>query len=472
MSGTYDVIIIGTGPGGYVAAIRAAQLGLSVLCLDRRAVLGGTCLNVGCIPSKALLQSTHKYHAASHDYADHGIKIGGLEVDLELMMERKNSVVGQTTKGIEYLFRKNKIAFIQASARIIDGHSVEATYLDSNESGKVETFTAKEIIIATGSQPIVMPGVEVDGKIVVTSTEALELSSVPRHLVVVGGGYIGLEIGSIWRRLGARVTVVEFKSRIAEALDHDLSRALAKELTAQGMEFLLNSRVEKILIQNGAASLTVIPTEGGEPILLEADVVLISMGRRPSTAGLGLESLGMVMDSRGTIEVDDQYRTHIPSIRAIGDVIAGPMLAHKASEEGIAVAELIAGRHGHVNYDAIPAVVYTSPEVASVGRTEEQLIAENIDYKFGRIPFTASGRARANGNTVGFVKILADARTDRILGAHIIGEDAGGMIAELVLAMEFGATSEDLARTCHAHPTLNETVMEAALAVEQRAIHF
>ena len=324
MSGSFDVIIIGAGPGGYVAAIRAAQLGLSVLCLDRRATLGGTCLNVGCIPSKALLQSTEKYHAAGFEFADHGIKLGGLEVDLELMMERKNSVVSQTTKGIEYLFRKNKVSFIQAAAKIIAKNKVEVSYLDPHDAGKVEEFTAKEIIVATGSSPIILPGVEVDGRVLVTSTESLDLTTVPRHLVVVGGGYIGLEIGSIWRRLGSRVSVVEFKSRIADALDHDLSRALFKELASQGIEFHLNSRVDKVQKQNGAASLTIVPTAGGESQQLEADVVLMAMGRKPASTGLGLEALGITCDSRGTIEVDDQYRTNIPSIRAIGDVIAGP----------------------------------------------------------------------------------------------------------------------------------------------------
>ena len=472
MSQEFDVIVIGAGPGGYVAAIRAAQLGKRVVCVDRRETLGGTCLNIGCIPSKALLQSTAKFQAAGHEFADHGIKLGSLEVDLELMLERKNSVVGQTTKGIEYLFRKNRIAFIQGSARLVSGTEVEVTRQGPGEEGKLETLTAPDMIIATGSRPIQLPGVEVDGRIIVTSTEALDLPAVPRHLVVIGGGAIGLEIGSIWRRLGAKVTVVEFKPRIADALDHDLSMSLQKELTAQGMSFHLNSRVERVEKQEGGATLTLAPVAGGERFQLEADVVLVAVGRAPNTIGLGLDSLGIARDSRGTIEVDEQYRTNIPSVRAVGDVIAGPMLAHKASEEGIAVAEMLAGGYGHVNYDAIPAVVYTHPEVATVGRTEEQLIAENIEFKFGRIPFSASGRARANGYSAGFVKILADARTDRILGAHIIGEDAGSMIAELVLAIEFGASSEDLARTIHAHPTLNETVMEAALAVDKRAIHF
>ncbi|MCX8502111.1 MAG: dihydrolipoyl dehydrogenase [Alphaproteobacteria bacterium] len=472
MSEAFDVIVIGAGPGGYVAAIRAAQLGMKVVCIDSRETLGGTCLNIGCIPSKALLQSTAKFQAAGHEFADHGIKLGSLEVDLELMLERKNSVVGQTTKGIEYLFRKNKVQFIQGKARLISGTQVEVVRNNPGDEGRVETLAARDIILAPGSRPILLPGVEVDGRVVVTSTEALNLPAVPRHLVVIGGGYIGLEIGSIWRRLGSKVTVVEFKPRIAEALDQDLSTALQKELAAQGMGFHLNSRVERVERQEGGATVTLVPVAGGEPAQLEADVILVAVGRRPNSDGLGLEALGIVRDSRGTIEVDEDFRTAIPSVRAVGDVIAGPMLAHKASEEGIAVAEKLAGRYGHVNYDAIPAVVYTHPEVATVGRTEEQLNAENIEFRFGRIPFSASGRARANGYNTGFVKILADARTDRILGAHIIGEEAGGLIAELVLAMEFGATSEDIARTIHAHPTLNETVMEAALAVDKRAIHF
>jgi len=458
----FDVLVIGSGPGGYVCAIRAAQLGMKVACAEKRATLGGTCLNIGCIPSKALLQSSENFHAAQHQFADHGIGVGELKLDLARMMARKGEVVGANTKGVEFLFKKNKITWLKGEARLLGSGRVVV--------GDTE-YTAKNIIIASGSESTPLRGVEVDEKRIVTSTGGLELSEVPKHLVVIGGGVIGLEIGSVWRRLGAEVTVIEFLDRIVPSLDAEVAKAFERVLVKQGMKFKLGSKVTKAAVSNDGVTLTVEPAKGGAAEQLQADVVLLAIGRRAYSAGLGLAEAGVALDDRGRIAVDKHFATNIPGIWAIGDVIAGPMLAHKAEDEGVAVAEIIAGQAGHVNYEAIPSVIYTWPEVASVGRSEEELKADGIAYSVGKFPFTANGRARAMGDTDGFVKILADKTTDRLLGAHILGPDAGGLIAELATAIEFGASAEDVARICHAHPTLSEAVKEAALAADGRAIH-
>ena len=462
----FDLIVIGAGPGGYIAAIRAAQLGLKTACIDKRGTLGGTCLNVGCIPSKALLHSSEKFEEAQNHLAEHGVKVGKVELDLETLMARKDKVVDDLTKGISFLFKKNKVANITGAARISKPGEVVVT-----ADGKDETYTATNILIATGSEVTPLPGVEIDEDRIVSSTGALALSKVPDHLVVVGGGYIGLEMGSVWRRLGSRVTVVEFLDAIVPNMDVEVGKAMHKILEKQGMEFKLGTKVTGAKSTKSKITLTVEPARGGEAEDIACDVVLVSIGRKPFTEGLGLEDAGVVMDDRGVIQVDGNFKTNIDGIYAVGDVIPGAMLAHKAEEEGIACVERIAGQATHINYDAIPSVVYTWPEAASVGRTEEQLKAGGVAYNKGSFPFMANSRARANGDTEGFVKILADAATDEVLGVHIIGPDAGTMIAEAALAMEFGASSEDIARTCHAHPTLNEAVKEAALDVEGSPIH-
>jgi dihydrolipoamide dehydrogenase len=463
MPESFDVIVIGAGPGGYVCAIRAAQLGMKVACVEKRATLGGTCLNVGCIPSKALLQSSEHFEEARHKLADHGVVIGGeVGLDLARMQARKGEVVGANVKGVEFLFRKNKITWLKGEGRIARPGVVAVNG---------EEHAAKHIVVASGSESIPLPGVEVDERRIVTSTGGLELDRVPGHLVVIGGGYIGLELGSVWRRLGAEVTVVEFLDRITPGMDGEVGKTFERILTRQGFRFRLKTKVTGARATNEGVTLTVEPAEGGPAEEIKADVVLLAIGRRAYTEGLGLDAAGVALDERGRVKVDGHFATNIPGIWAIGDAIAGPMLAHKAEEEGVAVAERIAGQAGHVNYEAIPGVVYTWPEVASVGRTEEQLKGDGVAYKVGKFPFTANGRARAMGDMDGFVKILADARTDRVLGAHIIGPDAGTLIAELALAIEFGASAEDVARTCHAHPSLNEAVKEAALAVEGRALH-
>jgi dihydrolipoamide dehydrogenase len=462
----YDVVVIGGGPGGYVAAIRAAQLGLKTACVEMRKSLGGTCLNVGCIPSKALLTSSEKFAEAKHGLAKHGIKVGSVELDLAAMMANKDKVVKENTTGIEFLFKKNKVDWLRGKGRL-----VSATEVAVEGDGGTETVGARNVIIATGSDVTPLPGLEIDERRVVSSTGALALAEVPKRLAVIGGGVIGLELGSVWGRLGAEVTVIEFLDRILPGMDGEVSKQMQRILSKQGMGFKLSTKVTGAKLGNAAVALTVEPAKGGAAETVEADVVLVAIGRRPYTDGLGLEAAGVRMDPRGRVEIDRNWRTSAPGIYAIGDVVDGPMLAHKAEDEGVAVAELIAGQHPHVNYDAIPSVVYTWPEVAQVGRTEEQLKAEGVQYKTGKFPFTANGRARALGMTDGFVKVLADARTDRVLGVHIIGANAGDLIAELGLAMEFGASSEDIARTCHAHPTLTEAVKEAALAVEGRALH-
>ena len=458
----YDVIVIGGGPGGYVAAIRAAQLGLRTACVEMRATLGGTCLNIGCIPSKALLQSSENFHEVQGSFKDHGINVTGVTLDLARMQARKSEVVSANVKGVEFLFKKNKIAWLKGQARIESpGHVGVA--------GK--TYVTKNIVIATGSESTPLPGVTVDEKRIVTSTGALELDTVPKHLVVIGGGYIGLELGSVWHRLGAEVTVVEYLDKLVPGMDGEIGKAFERVLSKQGLKFRLNTKVTAAAAGQDGVELTLEPASGGAAETLHADVVLVSVGRRPYTANLGLTEAGVLLDERGFIKIDAHYRTNVDGIMAIGDVITGPMLAHKAEEEGVAVAELIAGQAGHVNYGVIPGVVYTWPEVASIGATEEMLKKDGVVYNVGKFPFTANGRARAMGATDGFVKILADKKTDRILGAHIIGPDAGTLIAEIATAMEFGASAEDVGRICHAHPSLSEAVKEAALAVDGRALH-
>jgi dihydrolipoyl dehydrogenase len=468
MADTYDIIVIGSGPGGYVAAIRAAQLGMKVACIDKRASPGGTCLNIGCIPSKALLQSSEMFEEANHALAVHGIKAGKVEFDLGVMLARKDKVVGENTKGVEFLFRKNKVSFVKGAAKFAGKDTLAVT----GEDGKAQELKAgKAIIIATGSDSVNLPGIAIDEKTIVSSTGALSLASVPKHLVVVGGGYIGLEMGSVWRRLGAQVTVVEFLDRITPTMDLEVGKALQTSLTKQGFAFKLSTKVTGAKKANGGWSLALEAAAGGKAEELPCDVVLVSVGRRPYTDGLGLDVAGVKLDNKGRVMVDPGFATNVPGIYAIGDVIAGPMLAHKASEEGVVLVETLAGQRPHIDYDAIPAVIYTHPEVGSVGKTEEELKAAGAQYKIGKFPFSANGRARANADTEGFVKIIADQATDRVLGVHIIGADAGTMIAEAALAMEFGATAEDIARTVHAHPTLNEAVKEAALAADGHPIH-
>ncbi len=467
MSTSYDLIVIGGGPGGYVAAIRAAQLGLKVACVEKRESLGGTCLNIGCIPSKALLSSSEKFAEAEHALAAHGVKVSGVKLDLPAMMAHKDAVVTDNTKGIDFLFKKNKIDRYHGTGRIAAAGKVEVT----PDKGDAQTLDTKAILIATGSESMPLPGVEIDEERIVTSTGALSLASVPKHLVVVGAGYIGLEMGSVWGRLGAKVTVVEFLDRITPGMDGEVAKQFQRILGKQGFEFRLGTKVTGAEKLKTKIKLTLEPAAGGDTETLDCDVVLVAIGRRPYTEGLGLESVGVATDNRGFITIDAHYQTHVEGIFAIGDCVPGPMLAHKAEDEGVACAEIIAGQTGHVNYEAIPGIVYTWPEVASVGQTEEQLKEAGIDYKVGKFPFSANGRARAANETDGFVKLLADAKTDRVLGAHIIGPDAGTMIHEIVVGMEFGAAAEDIARTCHGHPTLNEAVKEAALAVADRSIH-
>ena len=463
---SFDLVVIGGGPGGYIAAIRAAQLGMKTACVEKYPRLGGTCLNVGCIPSKALLQSSELYEEAGHSFAQHGIGVGGLTLDLGQMQARKDKVVSDLTNGIEYLFKKNKIAWIKGAGSLEPGGIVRVTA----EDGSSQTLQAKNTLIATGSESMPLPGVTVDEKQIVSSTGALALPKLPKSLIVVGGGYIGLELGTVWRRLGTEVTVVEFLDRIVPGMDGEISKQMQRILTKQGLKFRLGTKVTGAKTAKSGVTLTVEPAKGGEAETLSADVVLVSIGRRPYTAGLGLDKVGVELDERGRIKTDAEFRTNVPGIYAVGDVIAGPMLAHKAEHEGAVCVERIAGHKNRVNYDAIPGVVYTWPEAATVGRTEEELKAAGIEYRSGKFPFTANGRAKANAATDGFVKILADAKTDRILGAHIIGADAGGLIHEIVLAIEFGASAEDIGDICHAHPTVNEAVKEAALAVDNRPL--
>jgi len=457
---SFDVVFIGGGPGGYIGAIKAAQLGMKVACVEKRGALGGTCLNVGCIPSKALLHSSHLFHEATHGMKKHGIEVGSVKLDLDAMMDHKDEVVDTLTKGIEGLFKKNKVTYLVGHGRIAGPGKVE---VELNDGGK-KTLEAKNIVIATGSESTPLPGVEVDEKRIVSSTGALELEKVPQHLVVIGAGYIGLEMGAVWQRLGAEVTVVEFLDRVTPGMDGEVSKQFQRILEKQGLAFKLGTKVTGVDKKGKKLKVTVEPAKGGDALTIECDIVLVAIGRRPFTQGLGLDSVGIEPDKRGMIEVDDHFKTKADGIYAIGDVIHGPMLAHKAEEEGVAVAEILAGQKPHIDYNKIPGVVYTFPEVAAIGRTEEQLKEAGIKYKTGKFPFLANSRARAVGQTDGFVKILADAETDEILGCHIIGPEAGTMIGELAVAMEFGASAEDLARTSHAHPTLEEAIKEAALA--------
>ncbi|MGO4171664.1 dihydrolipoyl dehydrogenase [Bosea sp. TAF32] len=463
----YDLVVIGTGPGGYVCAIRAAQLGLKVAVVEKRKTHGGTCLNVGCIPSKALLHASEMFEEAGHTFEKLGVVVGTPKLDLKAMMAHKQETVDANVNGVGFLLKKNKIEAFHGTASIPAAGKVVVTA----EDGKTQELETKNIVIATGSESAPLPGVEIDEKTVVTSTGALEIASVPKELVVVGAGVIGLEIGSVWARLGAKVTVVEFLDRILPGMDGEVAKQFQRILEKQGFTFQLGSKVTKVdVAKKGGATVTVEPAAGGEARTLNADIVLVSIGRRPNTDGLGLDKAGVATD-RGRVVIDDHFKTNVAGIYAIGDVVRGPMLAHKAEDEGVAVAEIIAGKHGHVNYDAIPGIVYTAPEVAAIGKTEEELKAAGVAYKIGKFPFTANGRARAIRHTDGFVKVLADAATDRVLGCHIIGPHAGDLIAEVTVLMEFGGSAEDLARTCHAHPTLAEAVKEAALAVDKRPIH-
>ena len=464
----YDLVVIGSGPGGYVAAIRAAQLGLKVAVVEKRATLGGTCLNVGCIPSKALLQSSHLFEEAGHDLGVHGIVVAAPTLDFAQLMKRKNEVVGATTKGVEFLFKKNKITWVVGFGRIDKAGQVAVLGPDGAVK---DTLAAKNILIASGSEVTPLPGVAIDEKKIVSSTGALELAEVPKHLVVVGAGIIGLELGSVWRRLGSEVTVIEFLDRITPGVDDEVTKHFQRALQKQGLKFKLSSKVTKAESNDSGVTLTIEPSKGGAAETLQADVVLVSIGRRPYVEGMGLDKIGVKLSERGRIAVDHDFQTSVPGIYAIGDAIDGPMLAHKASEDGIACVETIAGQKGHVDWDKVPSVIYTQPEVAWVGKTEEQLKAAGIAYKIGKYPFTADPRSRANARTDGFVKVLADKATDRVLGVHIIGAEAGTMIAEAVLALEFSASAEDIGRVCHAHPTVNEALKEAALAAWEKPIH-
>ena len=466
MAAAYDLVVIGTGPGGYVCAIRAAQLGLKVAVVEKRKTHGGTCLNVGCIPSKALLHASEMFEEAGHTFEKLGIVVGKPKLDLKAMMAHKQETIDANVTGVGFLLKKNKIDAFHGTASIPAAGKVVVTA----EDGKTQEIETRNIVIATGSESAPLPGVTIDEKTVVTSTGALEIGSVPKELVVVGAGVIGLEIGSVWSRLGAKVTVVEFLDRILPGMDGEVAKQFQRILEKQGFTFQLGSKVTKVETGKKGATVTVEPAAGGEAKTLNADIVLVAIGRRPNTDGLGLDKAGVATE-RGRVVIDDHFKTNVAGIYAIGDVVRGPMLAHKAEDEGVAVAEIIAGKHGHVNYDAIPGIVYTAPEVAAIGKTEEELKAAGVAYKVGKFPFTANGRARAMRHTDGFVKVLADAATDRVLGCHIIGPHAGDLIAEVTVLMEFGGSSEDLARTCHAHPTLAEAVKEAAMAVEKRQIH-
>lgn len=464
---SYDLIVIGTGPGGYVCAIRAAQLGMKVAVVEKRATHGGTCLNIGCIPSKALLHASEMFDQAGHSFAKMGIGVSKPKLDLKTMLAFKDQAVDGNVKGVDFLFKKNKIESFFGTGRIVSAGKVEV----KGNDGKTQTLETKNIVIATGSDVTKLKGIDIDEKRVVSSTGALTLDKVPEKMLVIGAGVIGLELGSVWRRLGAEVTVVEFLDRILPGIDSEVGRQSQRLLEKQGMIFKLGMKVTGVDASGKKLKARIEPAKGGAAETIETDVVLVSIGRVPYTEGLGLKEAGVALDERNRVAVDDHFQTNVKGIYAIGDAIRGLMLAHKAEDEGVAVAEILAGQAGHVNYDVIPNVVYTYPEIASVGKSEDELKAANIAFNVGKFPFTANGRAKANQQTEGFVKILADAKTDRVLGVHIVCSDAGNMIAEAAIAMEFGASSEDIARTCHAHPTLPEAVKEAAMAVEKRAIH-
>ncbi|MCG6205695.1 dihydrolipoyl dehydrogenase [Rhodopseudomonas sp. HC1] len=464
---SYDLVVIGTGPGGYVCAIRAAQLGLKVAVVEKNATLGGTCLNVGCMPSKALLHASELFEEAGHSFAKMGISVPAPKLDLPAMMDFKQQGIDGNVKGVEYLMKKNKIDVIVGRGKVLGTGKVEVTGND----GKAQTVDTKSIVIATGSAVAQLKGIEIDEKRIVSSTGALALDKVPGKLIVVGAGVIGLELGSVWRRLGAQVTVVEFLDRILPGMDGEVCKQFQRILEKQGFAFKLGAKVTGVDSSGNQLKVNVEASAGGNPETLEADVVLVAIGRVPYTEGLGLKEAGVALDERGRVQIDNHFATAVKGVYAIGDVVRGPMLAHKAEDEGVAVAEIIAGKAGHVNYDVIPGVVYTTPEVSSVGKTEEDLKQAGIAYTVGKFPFTANGRSKVNQTTDGFVKILADAKTDRVLGVHIVGREAGEMIHEAAVLMEFGGSAEDLARTCHAHPTRSEAVKEAALAVGKRAIH-
>jgi len=468
MADQYDVLVLGAGPGGYVAAIRAAQLGYKVACVEKRETLGGTCLNVGCIPSKALLHASELYDQANNGhFKDWGIGFDNLKLDLKTMLKGKDESVDTLTKGVAALFKKHKIEWVKGAASFKDKSTVSV----AAGKGKAREFTAKNIVIATGSQSANLANIEIDGERVITSTEALSLSKVPKSMVVIGGGYIGLEMGSVWRRLGSEVTVVEYLDRILPGMDGDLSKGMARSLKKQGMSLKTGTKVTGVESMKTKAKVTLEPAKGGKAETLETDIVLVAVGRKPNTEGLALDKAGLKTDDQGRIEIGEDFATKVPGIWAIGDVVQGPMLAHKAMDEGVAVAENIAGLTGQVNPDVIPGVVYTMPEVAYVGQSEEELKEAGIEYKMGNFPFIANSRAKTNKDTEGFVKILSDAKTDRVLGVHILGSLAGTMIAEAAVAMEFGASSEDIALISHAHPTHCEAVKEAAFAVHDRALH-
>ena len=464
---SYDLVIIGGGPGGYVAAIRAAQLGMKVACVEKRGALGGTCLNIGCIPSKALLHSSELYAQAQHGLADNGVEVGDLRLDLAKMMARKDKVVSDLTKGVEFLFKKNKIDYIRGTGRVPEPGTVAVESAD----GGSEILNASSIIIATGSQPMLLPGLEIDEERVVSSTGALAFDKVPKSMIVIGAGVIGLELGSVWSRLGAQVTVLEFLDHILPGMDREITKQAQRVLTKQGLKFQLSSKVTGAKQTKSSVTVSYEPTGGGDARSVKAEVVLVAIGRAPYTEGLGLDELGVKRDGRGFIQVDERFQTSVPGIHAIGDCIPGPMLAHKAEEDGVVCVEIMAGQSGHVDYNLVPCVVYTWPEIAGVGQTEEQLKERGSDYRVGKFPFQANSRSRATGDTDGLVKILADARNDRVLGVHILGPMAGDLLQEAVIAMEFGVTSEDIARTVHHHPGMGEAVKEAALAVAGRAVH-
>jgi dihydrolipoamide dehydrogenase len=462
----FDVVVIGGGPGGYVCAIRAAQLGNKTACIESRGALGGTCLNVGCIPSKSLLHASEMYSKAQNEFQHIGINTGALSLDLAKMMDHKAKSVEGLTKGIEFLFKKNKVTYLKGHGSFKNKNTLEV----KDSSGSVQEIKAKNIIIATGSSVLSLPNIKVDEDTIVSSTGALSLKKVPKKLIVIGGGVIGLEMGSVWLRLGSEVEVIEYMDHITPGMDREICDNFLKILKKQGMKFHLSTKV--LDVKKSSDGATVFVENNGQKMEMTGDIVLMSVGRKPNTEGLNLEAAGINKDQKGRISIDKKFKTNVDNVYAIGDVVEGPMLAHKAEDEGMAVAEFISGKYGHVNHDTIPGVVYTSPEVAVVGKTEEQLKQAGIEYNVGKFPFMANSRAKINNDADGFVKILADKATDKILGVHMIGPDVGTMIAEVVLAMEFGASAEDIARTCHAHPTLTEAVREAALAVDKRAIHF
>jgi dihydrolipoamide dehydrogenase len=462
----YDLVVIGTGPGGYVCAVRAAQLGMKVAVIEKNQTLGGTCLNVGCMPSKALLHASEMFEEAAHSFAKMGVSVGSPKLDLPSMMQFKQQGIDGNVKGVEFLMKKNKIDVIYGTGKIVSAGKVEVS-----GDGKAQLVETKNIVVATGSDIAQLKGVAIDEKRIVSSTGALSLDRVPESLLIVGAGVIGLELGSVWHRLGSKVTVVEFLDRILPGMDGEIARQFQRILEKQGFAFKLSTKVTSIDTSGNTLAAKVEPAAGGKAETLQADVVLVCIGRVPYTEGLGLKEAGVALDNRGRVQIDNHFSTSVKGIYAIGDVVAGPMLAHKAEDEGVACAEIIAGQAGHVNYDVIPGVVYTTPEVSCVGKTEEELKQAGIAYTSGKFPFTANGRSKVNQTTDGFVKVLADAKTDRVLGVHIIGIEAGEMIHEAAVLMEFGGSAEDLARTCHAHPTRSEAIKEAALAVGKRAIH-